>query len=131
MLLSNIILSHCSNIAHLLSTYYLLFLHLLSSFLFFVLHYIIGVKHTKYIDGEPVDDEEDDNEDYIYTSPLDDMDVSSFFLSVMSAASVREPLVVETLQLGLDATDKARLKDIVKKVEARRDIAAAAAAIVV
>ena len=89
---------------------------------------MIGVKHTKYIDGEPVDDEEDDNEDYIYTSPLDDMDVSSFFLSVMSAASVREPLVVETLQLGLDATDKARLKDIVKKVEARRDIAAAAAA---
>ena len=75
-----------------------------------------------------MDDEEDDNEDYIFTSPIDNMDVSSFFLSVMSAASVREPQFVETLQLGLDATDKARLKDIVKRVEARRDIASNAAA---
>jgi Ca2+/Na+ antiporter len=28
------------------------------------------VKHIKFVDGEPVDDEEDDNEDYIYTSPI-------------------------------------------------------------
>ena len=83
------------------------------------------MKHTKYIDGEPVDDEEDDNEDYIFTSPVDNMDVSSFFLHIMHLASVREPLLINTLQVGLSAEDQGRLKDLVKKVEDRRLAAAA------
>ena len=111
--------------------FFLLFLTFPSTFLLYLCIFNSGVKHTKYVDGEPVDDEEDDNEDYIFTSPIDNMDVSSFFLSVMSAASVREPLFVESLQLGLDVTDKARLKDIVNKVEIRRDIASSSAAVTV
>jgi hypothetical protein len=79
-----------------------------------------GVKHTKYIDGEPVDDEEDDNEDYIFTSPIDNMDVSSFFLQVMMTASVRDPEMTAALQKGLGVDDAKHLKDLVKKVEDRR-----------
>jgi hypothetical protein len=78
------------------------------------------VKHTKYIDGEPVDDEEDDNEDYIFTSPIDNMDVSSFFLQVMMSASIRDPDGTAALQKGLGAEDANHLKDLVKKVEDRR-----------
>jgi hypothetical protein len=36
------------------------------------------VKHIKFVDGEPVDDEEDDNEDYIYTSPIGKQPFSYF-----------------------------------------------------
>ena len=86
----------------------------------FFLSSLSGVKHTKYIDGEPVDDEEDDNEDYIFTSPIDNMDVSSFFLQVMMSASVRDPDMTSSLQRGLSADDANHLKDLVKKVEDRR-----------
>mmetsp|Transcript_3899 Transcript_3899/g.4034 ORF Transcript_3899/g.4034 Transcript_3899/m.4034 type:complete len:868 (+) Transcript_3899:3-2606(+) len=78
------------------------------------------VKHIKFVDGEPVDDEEDDNEDYIYTSPIDILDVSSYFLNIMSAASIREPQLINSLQIGLNDEDKVRLKEIVSKVEERR-----------
>ena len=83
----------------------------------------IGVKHTKYIDGEPVDDEEDDNEDYIFTSPIDNMDVSSYFLQIMSLASVRESQLINQLQLSLSSIDQNNLKNIVSKVEQRRALA--------
>jgi hypothetical protein len=38
------------------------------------------VKHIKFVDGEPVDDEEDDNEDYIYTSPIGKYPFLIYFL---------------------------------------------------
>ena len=78
------------------------------------------MKHTKYIDGEPVDDEEDDNEDYIFTSPVDNMDVSSYFLQIMSLASTREPQLINQLQLSLSSVDQNHLKSLVAKVEERR-----------
>ena len=78
------------------------------------------MKHTKYIDGEPVDDEEDDNEDYIFTSPVDNMDVSSYFLQIMSQASTREPQLINQLQLSLSSVDQNHLKNLVTKVEERR-----------
>ena len=81
------------------------------------------MKHTKYIDGEPVDDEEDDNEDYIFTSPIDNMDVSSYFLQIMSLASVRESQLINQLQLSLSSVDQNNLKNIVSKVEQRRALA--------
>ena len=81
------------------------------------------MKHTKYIDGEPVDDEEDDNEDYIFTSPIDNMDVSSYFLQIMSLASVRESQLINQLQLSLSSIDQNNLKNIVSKVEQRRALA--------
>lgn len=67
-----------------------------------------------------MDDEEDDNEDYIFTSPLDSMDVSSFFLSTMAEATLRDPALVNSLQQGLSNEDKLRLKSIVEVVEVRR-----------
>lgn len=75
------------------------------------------------MDGEPVDDEEDDNEDFIFTSAIDNMDISSYFLHVMSvlqAKDSRSLSLINNLQNGLNSDDKDHLLNIVKIVEERR-----------
>ena len=78
-----------------------------------------AVRRQRYVDGEPVDDEEDDNEDYIFTSPIDNMDMSKFFLETMAAAQAREPELIASLQATLEVEDHQRVASLAVKVAER------------
>ncbi len=70
------------------------------------------VKRELYLAGEPVDDEDDD--DFIFTSPVENMDVTRFFLDTLSAVTQRgDGGMLATLQSMLDADDTERLKELV------------------
>jgi hypothetical protein len=72
------------------------------------------------VNGEPVDDEEDDREDFVFTSPIDNMDVTRHFLEALEELRARDVHTVSALQASLNADDQERLRNLVGKVETRR-----------
>jgi hypothetical protein len=74
------------------------------------------VKRQKFMAGEPVDDEEDD--DFIYTSPIENIPMSTFFVGVMTELSTRDQQqnsnFIDFLKRNLNAEDHERLNNIVQ-----------------
>ena len=72
------------------------------------------VKRQLYIDGEPVDGEDDDEEGFDYTSPLENADVLGYFVCTLHAVSAQDPALIARLQGALDLEDAERLKELVR-----------------
>ena len=64
--------------------------------------------------------QDDDREDFLYTSPLGTYDVTKRFLEVITAVGAREPQLVEGLRNGLGAEDNQRLALLIAKVTERQ-----------
>lgn len=75
------------------------------------------VKKQLYVAGEPVDDEDDD--DFVYTSPIESLDVLSFFVASMQQAASIAPELVANLQSRLRPEDVARLETILETARQR------------
>ena len=71
---------------------------------------------------QPVDDDEDDAEDFTFTSPVDNLDVTKHFLATMSEVAGRDPALAHALQSSLSEDDSKRLALLVAKV-VERDLA--------
>lgn len=81
------------------------------------------VRRQLYIDGEPVDDEdEDDNVDY--TSPLDKVDMFQQFAQTLHAAGQREPELMQRVQQRMSKEDKKMLSDLMKIASERNQSSA-------
>lgn len=50
---------------------------------------------------KPNEEEEDDNEDCIITSPIDEIEVYTLFLEIVSGATMKDPAMTSTLQKRL------------------------------
>ena len=68
-----------------------------------------GVSGKKYIDGEPVDDEDDDS--YAFTSPVDKLDVLSYFVRAMQGMAARDPVLANSLRASLGTEDVSRVEE--------------------
>jgi hypothetical protein len=80
------------------------------------------VKRTVYRNGEPVteEDEEDDEEIYSCTLPTDMMDMSVYFVDAMTVLAANNPELTQALQSSLNADDRSRLQDIMGRVAERK-----------
>jgi hypothetical protein len=63
----------------------------------------------KYMGGEPVDDEDDDA--YEFTSPVDRLDVLSYFVEKMQGVAARDPAHVQKLRASLNTEDRSRVEE--------------------
>jgi len=63
----------------------------------------------KYMGGEPVDDEED--EGYEFTSPVDRLDVLSYFIGKMREVAARDPAHAQKLRASLSQEDQRRVEE--------------------
>lgn len=86
------------------------------------------VKRELYLAGEPVDDEDED--DFLFTSPIENMNVTQFFLDTVAAVASRDAGLVTTLQSMLDAEDTARLQELMAAAVLKQQQAAQGAAAV-
>lgn len=86
------------------------------------------VKRELYRAGEPVDDEEDD-EDFDYTSDIELMDITGDFLATCNLLQQQNPALFSHLQSLLDAEDHQRVAELFQKVQARQQAQAAAGAV--
>ena len=66
-----------------------------------------------------MDDDEDDAEDFTFTSPVDNLDVTKLFLATMSEVAARDPALAHALQSSLNEEDNKRLALLVAKVTER------------
>lgn len=82
------------------------------------------VKRELYLAGEPVDDDED--EDFVFTSTIESMNITQFFLDSMRNLNARDAAVAGALQSALGAEDRQHLADLMK-IAAERAAAEAAA----
>lgn len=73
------------------------------------------VKRQMYMAGEPVDDDDLDDEDE-FTSPIDTIDVVQHFKNIIQQAASREPALYQQMQARLDDQDKARLAEIMQQL---------------
>ncbi len=71
------------------------------------------VRRQLYMAGEPVDDEEDED-GFEYSSPLDKIDMFQQFAAVLQNAANREPNVMQHLQNNMTKEDKKLLQDLMK-----------------
>jgi hypothetical protein len=78
------------------------------------------VKRQLYIDGEPVDDDEEDEDEFEYTSPIENMDVLDFFVSAMQAVHARDSPLMARLQAALEQEDTDRLQELLATNSKRR-----------
>ncbi len=68
-------------------------------------------KKIAFMSGEPVDDEEDD--DFIYTSPVENLPMAQYFVQAVNSIGQRDPnLVNAILQQSLTDEDRQRLNEI-------------------
>ncbi len=74
-------------------------------------------KVQKYVGGEPVGSEDEDDIDY--TSPLDTINIFQFFYQAMTAASHREPGLFAQLQSNLSHEDRGILNEIIVHARSR------------
>lgn len=74
---------------------------------------------VKYSGGEPVDDEEEED-NFSYTSPIEKLDVLLFFVDAMQSSAAAAPEFVAALQAGLVQEDVVRLQEILTTGSARR-----------
>lgn len=65
-----------------------------------------------FMDGEPVDDEDLDYDDFSFTSHIDEVDTLKFFIDAMKTASLREPSLFSTIQTNLETEDQTRFKEL-------------------
>lgn len=78
------------------------------------------VKRQLYIDGEPVDDDDDDNDAFDFTSPIETVDVLAYFVDAMSSLSAADAERVHALQSRLDAEDAQRLRELLLTCQLRK-----------
>eukprot|EP01038_Epipyxis_sp_PR26KG_P009275 gene9275-12495_t len=74
------------------------------------------IKHQLYMAGEPVDDEEEDD-DYQFTSPIENIDLSKQLVGLLGLLSNNNNNnnIVATLQSSLDQEDQLKLQTIIQK----------------
>eukprot|EP01039_Chlorochromonas_danica_P004922 gene4922-5403_t len=77
------------------------------------------VKRELYIAGEAVDDE-DDEEAYSFTSPIEHMDMTGYFFQSMEVFMHKEPTLFASLRAGLSAEDQQRLDDLYKHAQQKK-----------
>jgi hypothetical protein len=81
------------------------------------------VKRELYRAGEPVDDEDNDD-DFEYTSEIELMDISSDFLNTFTILQQQNPGFVAQLQSVLDSEDHQRVQVLFQKVQVRQQAVA-------
>lgn len=78
-------------------------------------------KSTKYSGGDLLSDEEEEDEEdnYIFTSPIENMNMIQHFLDAMKSIELRDGggALTASLQNGLDDQDKARLQELVNTAQ--------------
>lgn len=84
------------------------------------------VKRELYRAGEPVDDDEDDD-DFEYTSEIENFDVTKIFFEAVTALGAQDAQLVANLQGSLDSEDQQRLQELFSAVQQR--VAAAPSAV--
>lgn len=77
------------------------------------------VKRELYRAGEPVDDEDNDD-DFDYTSEIELMDITGEFLGTFTMLQQQNPALVAQLQSVLDAEDHERVQQLFAKVQMRQ-----------
>lgn len=77
------------------------------------------VKRELYIAGEAVDDEDDD-EAYSFTSPIEHMDMTGYFFQSMEVFMHKEPTLFASLRAGLSVEDQQRLDDLYKHAQQKK-----------
>ena len=69
------------------------------------------VKRELFLAGEPVDDEDDG--EFVFTSPIEVMDMTKYFMEVVHSISLRDSTLIPSLQAKLDGEDTARLQELI------------------
>jgi len=83
------------------------------------------VKRELFLAGEAVDDEDDENEDFTFTSPVESIDIVQHFLDTLRNIEGRDANLMEYLRSSLDNEDHQRLADILKLSTERKERVAA------
>lgn len=76
------------------------------------------------------DDEEDEEDNYIFTSPIENMNMIQYFLDAMKSIELRDGggALTASLQNGLDEKDQARLQELVSTARIQQLLLTSAAA---